>query len=166
MPDVSLHLRYCTVRFIVKSLNSKDITASIGVHPSVWWLSFTPSCTHMHLSCPLGCLLVFFGVSLGFNPVAWRYDGHLAWKQPIEFVKCEEERIIRSPLVSKCQEPSADTSKQTNSVALSPRANYTDWATATCRRNSVPTFADRGVSRGQRCRSPTVVNLTFLDRSR
>jgi hypothetical protein len=30
----------------------------------------------------------------------------------------------------------------TNSVAFSPRANYTDWATATCRRNLVPTFVD------------------------
>jgi hypothetical protein len=55
---------------------------------------------------------------------------------------------------------------KTNSVALSPRANYTDWATATCRRNSVPTFVDRGVSGGQRGGSPTVVNLSFLDRSR
>jgi hypothetical protein len=56
--------------------------------------------------------------------------------------------------------------KETNSVALSPRANYTDWATATCWRNLVPTSADRGVSRGQRGGSPTVVNLSFLDRSR
>jgi hypothetical protein len=30
--------------------------------------------------------------------------------------------------------------KQTNSVALSPRANYTDWATATCRRNLMSTL--------------------------
>jgi hypothetical protein len=37
---------------------------------------------------------------------------------------------------------------ETNSVALSPRTNYTDWATATCRRNLVSTFVDRGVSRG------------------
>jgi hypothetical protein len=37
-------------------------------------------------------------------------------------------------------------SKQTNSVALCPEANYTGWATATCRRNLVPTFVDRGVS--------------------
>jgi hypothetical protein len=44
-----------------------------------------------------------------------------------------------------------------NSVALSPRANYTDGSTATCRRNLVPTFVDRGVSRGQRGLSPTVV---------
>jgi hypothetical protein len=51
--------------------------------------------------------------------------------------------------------------KQTNSVALSPRANYTDWSIATCRRNLVPTFVDRVVSRGQRGGSPTVVNLTF-----
>jgi hypothetical protein len=55
--------------------------------------------------------------------------------------------------------------KQTNSVALSQRANYTDWSTTTCRRNLVPTFVDRGVSRGQRGGSPTVVNLSFLDRS-
>jgi hypothetical protein len=36
---------------------------------------------------------------------------------------------------------------------------------ATGRRNLVPTFADRGVSRGQRGGSSTVVNLSFLDRS-
>jgi hypothetical protein len=58
------------------------------------------------------------------------------------------------------------TPKQTNSVALSPRENYTDRATATCQRNLVPTFVQRGVSRGQRVGSPTVVNLSLLDRSR
>jgi hypothetical protein len=52
--------------------------------------------------------------------------------------------------------------KQTNSVAFIPQANYTDWATATCWRNLVPTFADRRVSRGQRG-SPTVLKLSFLD---
>jgi hypothetical protein len=46
-----------------------------------------------------------------------------------------------------------------NSVALSPQANYTDWATATCRRNLMPAFVDRGVSRGQHRGSPTVINL-------
>jgi hypothetical protein len=51
-----------------------------------------------------------------------------------------------------------------NSVALSPKASYTDWATATYHRNLVPTFVDRGVSRGQRGGSPTVVNPSFLDR--
>jgi hypothetical protein len=48
--------------------------------------------------------------------------------------------------------------KKKPSVAFSPRANYTDWATATCWWNLVPTFVDRGVSRGQRGGSPTVVN--------
>jgi hypothetical protein len=48
-----------------------------------------------------------------------------------------------------------------NSVALSPQENYTDWATATCRRNLVPTFVDRDASRGQRGGSPTGVNLIF-----
>jgi hypothetical protein len=41
-------------------------------------------------------------------------------------------------------------------MALSPRS------TATCRRNLVPTFVDRGVSRVQRGGSPTIVNLSFL----
>jgi hypothetical protein len=54
----------------------------------------------------------------------------------------------------------------TNSVALSPRANYTDRAAATCRPIIVTTFVDRGVSRGQRGGTPTVVNFSFLDRSR
>jgi hypothetical protein len=35
-----------------------------------------------------------------------------------------------------------------------------------CRRNVVSTSVDRGVLRGQRGGSPTVVNLSFLDRSR
>jgi hypothetical protein len=59
------------------------------------------------------------------------------------------------------------TNKQNkNSVALSPRANYTDCATAICWQNLVPTFVDRAVSRGQSGGSPTVVNFSFLDRSR
>jgi hypothetical protein len=57
-------------------------------------------------------------------------------------------------------------SKQTNSMAFSPQMNYTDWAAAICRRNLVPNLADRGVSRGQRGGSPTVANLSSLDRSR
>jgi hypothetical protein len=58
------------------------------------------------------------------------------------------------------------TNNQTNSVALSPRAIYTDSATATCQRNLVLTIVDRGVSRGQRGGYSTVVILSFLDRSR
>jgi hypothetical protein len=57
------------------------------------------------------------------------------------------------------------TKTKTNSVALSPRTNYADWATATCRRNLVPTFVDRGVSRGQCSGSTTAktwqVNLNY-----
>jgi hypothetical protein len=61
---------------------------------------------------------------------------------------------------------SPSQTNKTNSVAISPRANYTNWSTATCWRNLLSTFVDRGVSRGQRGGSPTVVNLSFLDRSR
>jgi hypothetical protein len=53
-----------------------------------------------------------------------------------------------------------------NSVAFSSQRNYIDWATATSKRILVPTFVDRGVSRGQRSRTPMVVNLSFLDKSR
>jgi hypothetical protein len=53
------------------------------------------------------------------------------------------------------------TNSKTNFVALSPRANYTDWATATCWWSLVPTLADRGVSRGQRSGSPTEPLLFF-----
>jgi hypothetical protein len=49
--------------------------------------------------------------------------------------------------------------------SFSPQAKYTDWATATGLRNLLPTFVDRGVSRGQRGGSFTVDNLSFLDRS-
>jgi hypothetical protein len=56
--------------------------------------------------------------------------------------------------------------QKTKSVAFRLQANYTDWATATCWRNLVPTFGDRGVSRGQRGGSRAAVNLSFLDRSR
>jgi hypothetical protein len=56
-------------------------------------------------------------------------------------------------------------SNYSNSVAFSSQANYTDWATATGRRILMPTFMDRGVSRGQRSGTPTAVNLSFLDRT-
>jgi hypothetical protein len=50
-----------------------------------------------------------------------------------------------------------------NSVAFSQQENYTDWAISTGRRILVPTFADRGVSSGQRGGTPTAVNLSFVD---
>jgi hypothetical protein len=56
--------------------------------------------------------------------------------------------------------------KKQNSVAFSPKESYTDWATATGRWILVPTFVECGISRGQRGRTPTAVNLNFLDRSR
>jgi hypothetical protein len=71
----------------------------------------------------------------------------------------ESERLISTWL------PYTHCSRKTNSVTLSPRANYTDWSTATYRRNLVSTFVDRGVSRGQRDGFLTVVNLSFLDRT-
>jgi hypothetical protein len=56
-------------------------------------------------------------------------------------------------------EYSEDRNKQT--VDFSPQVNYTDWATTTGQRILVPTFADTGVSRGQRGGTPTAINLGF-----
>jgi hypothetical protein len=53
-----------------------------------------------------------------------------------------------------------------SSVAFSPQANYTELAIATCWIKLVPNFAYKGVSRGQRGGSRTVVNLSFLGRNR
>jgi hypothetical protein len=53
------------------------------------------------------------------------------------------------------------TTNKLNSVALSPQANYIDGVTATCERNLVPTFVDRGVSRGQRGGSPRSLISVF-----
>jgi hypothetical protein len=77
-------------------------------------------------------------------------------------------RILKSHKAMDLHACDWDKTKQnkTNSVAVSPRAKYTDWAIATCRRNLVPTFVDRGLSHGQRGGSPTVANLSFVDRSR
>jgi hypothetical protein len=47
-------------------------------------------------------------------------------------------------------------------VAFSPQANDTDWATATCWQNLVPTFVDRGVSHGQHSRlQPWQITITW-----
>jgi hypothetical protein len=62
--------------------------------------------------------------------------------------------------------PPEPVTKTTDSVVFSPQANYTDWVTATCRRNLVPSFTHSGLSRGESGGSLTVVDLSFLDRSR
>jgi hypothetical protein len=60
------------------------------------------------------------------------------------------------------------TTEQTNKQTPWPivRNELYRLTTATWRRNLVPTFVDKGVSRGQRGGSLTVVNLSFVDRSR
>jgi hypothetical protein len=45
---------------------------------------------------------------------------------------------------------------------LSPRANYTDRATATLSAKLMPTFSDRGVSCSQRGGSPTAVISSYI----
>jgi hypothetical protein len=56
------------------------------------------------------------------------------------------------------------SSSETSVLTRATRRNIPEHATR--QRILVPTFADRGVSRGQHGGSLTVVNLSFLDRSR
>jgi hypothetical protein len=58
------------------------------------------------------------------------------------------------------------SSTKTNSVFFSPQPNYTDWSTVAGSPILVPTFVDRGMSRGQSSGTLKAVNVSFLDRSR
>jgi hypothetical protein len=74
---------------------------------------------------------------------------------------CRNQR----PRLALCKGSNSVSLPHINSVAFSPQANYTDWATDIGLQILVLTFADRGVSHGQRGRTPTIVNLSFVDRS-
>jgi hypothetical protein len=77
-------------------------------------------------------------------------------EQPVIHSSCINGSCHRYTILKK-------VTSWSNFVALSPQANNTEWATATFRRNLVPTFVDRWVSHGQRGASPAVINLSFLD---
>jgi hypothetical protein len=143
---------WLTIRFFDWSGTESTVTVAIYYHEE--W-------------CLLGCYAVKTS-NLTFIPMFYQPSViHYWWLQSNSW----KERVAgettalgeRLPLCGTAHHKK--TKKQTNFVALSPQTNYTDWAIATCRRNLVPTFVDRGVSRGQRDGSPTVVNLSFLDRS-
>jgi hypothetical protein len=89
------------------------------------WSHSYKTTNHMSTTPPAGVSSIFQAPSLGFE----------SWYKPRP---------------SRGGQPYTSSSCELNSVALSPQANFTDWATATCRRNLVSTSADRGVSRGQR----------------
>jgi hypothetical protein len=57
------------------------------------------------------------------------------------------------------------TNKQRNKLRGLSASELYRLTIANCWQNLLPTFADRGVSRGQRGGSPTVINLSFLDRN-
>jgi hypothetical protein len=76
--------------------------------------------------------------------------------------KYTEKAIVGKTGMGKIS-ATAETNK-TNSMAFTTSELY-QLSDATCRRNLVPTFADRGVLCGQRGRFLTVVNLSFLNQS-
>jgi hypothetical protein len=102
----------------------------------------------------------------GFMPITCLFLRYWRWRRIISSKRqltlnalhgITSQKIKQAKLVSR-------ENKQTNSVAFRPKANYTDWSTAIFGRNLVPTFVGRGVARGQRGGSPTVVNLSSRSR--
>jgi hypothetical protein len=96
----------------------------------------------------------------------------LSWLKPIVHLWVSSGSIIslwRLFITARATKHDKDTDEKTNktkSVAFSPQVNYTDW-----RPPLVGNFSANfcglggGGSRGQRGGTPTVVNLSFLDRS-
>jgi hypothetical protein len=56
----------------------------------------------------------------------------------------------RTLVINNIPKSIIDANEQTNSVAFIPQANYTNWATATCWRNLLPTARYRGVASSAR----------------
>jgi hypothetical protein len=125
-------------------------------------------CDHLSLGfIPILFLNPFYYIfysSYNFFFIIFILEPHLPWFVPISGCSFSYFIPVRYLLQLLLGLLLFHIHTKTNFVAFSPRANYTDWATATWR-NLVPTFMDRGVSRGQRSRSPTVINLSCLDRS-
>jgi hypothetical protein len=107
-------------------------------------------------------------MNLGHGDLLWTAEGLLssrlraskgltAQRNTINIIRGFEE-------LDSLEQPNKQNKKETNSLALSSQPNYTDWATAPCRRNLFLTLVDRGVSRSQGGGIPTVVNFSFLDR--
>jgi hypothetical protein len=71
-----------------------------------------------------------------------------------------EIRGYRPPLCFHRVYKQTKTTKQTPWPSIRKRTIPTD-RPATGRRILVPTFVDRGVSRGQRSGTPTAINLSF-----
>jgi hypothetical protein len=116
-----------------------------------WWLLRiwdVPPCSLVKVQWPAGGM---------YNLCHRAEEGVCQAMQAVSSIHSEDYKA-KPPWLTK-------KNKQTNSVALSLQANYTDWVTATFRQNLVPTFVDRGVSRGQHSGYPVVINLSFLDRS-
>jgi hypothetical protein len=136
-----------------------------------------------HQSKQAGCYS--YTVTIRFRDCQMQQvDRHVRWNSTLQLpapqmrrIPCQEpqvsnricreaaERIFCNPFstLRLCRK---SWTNKTHSVAFSPQANYTDWATATCWRNLLPTFADSGMLPGQRGGNPTAVNLSFLNWSR
>jgi hypothetical protein len=152
--------RYCRCfrrnLLLYASVAERKSCLESGVLYCVWFC-----CDMTSESCNCGarrdglCWILLF-----YYTVSLRYGSESSW------IQIQRSRV-RFPALPHFLRTSwsATGSTKTNSVAFSAQANYTHWATATCWRNLVPAFADRGVSRGQRGGSHTVVNLSFLDRT-
>jgi hypothetical protein len=146
----------CYTTFYDERADKKTVTSPKALPLRVVRANTSPSVSVTSFSKHVYCL--FNGVATVLTRSLKPLICRMAWAESLNIcTRCRIRHIMSFNF---------KTNKQTNPVAFSPQANSTDWAAANCRRILVPTFADRWVSRGQRGGSPTVVNLSFLDRSR
>jgi hypothetical protein len=109
-----------------------------------------------------------FSLRLTLQPksrVAWAVRSRIMPGGTSKQTPVGEHDVYSLTLLSQMPNNS-QTKQETNSVAFSPQANYTVWSTVAGRQILLPTFADRGVSRGQRDRPPRTLISVCLDRSR
>jgi hypothetical protein len=145
-----------------------------GLFCSLWTkkgVGRSETCLVVFASCKTKCLAILNSDGSTSRKLCWSLCIVLCVYSSIRRFRptltdsAEQARSASSPTRDdgniQCQILPKECTEQTNSVAFSPQTNNADWTTATSRPNLVPTFADRGVSHGQRGGSPRSLILAF-----
>jgi hypothetical protein len=138
------------------SLNGRVLPSGILKHVAILvnW-RFGEACLHLNIDGRISLLCPPCQLLLCFTFEPWRWRRQATSKRPLTWRRTAS---LRSYVL---REESIIWELSSHSVVFSPQANYTDWATSSCWRNLVPTFADIDVSRGQRGESPRSLISVF-----
>jgi hypothetical protein len=97
------------------------------------------------------CRTMFFLICLRLGLLRSLFPCGVPTKTPYSFFSTMRATCLTHLLTDFVSlSASGKQTNKTNSVAFSPLANYADWATTAGRKILVPTFAARGLTRGQR----------------